>query len=407
MRRLINLFARSSTTIPKGPIVAPDRVLIWSPGDVIGDFGQIVWDAQAAADLMQTYRDRGNPIPIDVQHNTNPDANPKLDLSNPPKGGGYTELEVDAAGRLWASNIAWSSYAREEIESGSRRAISPDWLYDKTTGRPVRMVKVSLVQDAGTYGIGLMASAASVGMEKKTMDPLAMLKAALVAAQSNKDPKAMADALAAIVAEIDKMMGAGGGADSAVVDPAMEAAADPALAEVKKACASALAALEKSGVHAATASAAAPKFAGMSESAIRSIVRSEVASASRDNAAIEQLIASAKSSPGYSDGLATELRGLPVQTVKRIVMNLAPSAAIAGATAGAADAGVKTGPLAGATAASTVSAAEQESIDMINGASPSVSQAIASAEKAAKDGAKNGIGVFSALPQIQGAKKAS
>jgi hypothetical protein len=95
-----------------------------------------------------------------------------------------------------------------------------------------------------------------------------------------------------------------------------------------------------------------------------------------------------------------------VQTVKRLVMNLAPSAAIAGATAGAADAGVKTAALAGAAAATTVSASEKESIDLINGASPSVEQAIASAEKAAKEGAKNGIGVFSALPQIRSAQSA-
>jgi hypothetical protein len=407
-RPLVNLFAKG-LALSKGPIKAPERVCLWEPGLVRGDFGENVWDAVAAEEVMQNFFARGNPLPIDVEHGTNPKANPKLDLNNPPKGGGYALLEVDARGALWAVDIAWSDYARAEIESGSRRAISPDWQYDPTSKRPVRLNKISLVQNPGTHGIGLMASAS--GARENNMDTK-MLRAALMAALATKDEASMRAALEAVVGEL------GDGAATELTDPALEMAGadtDP-MADMKKVIASALARLDADGSRAATA-AAPPRVLqtkpALSENAIRVLVRSETAAAHRDALAIEGLIASAKTSPGYTEGLAGQLRTLPAGTVKVIVANLAPAAGAGVGTsataAAAAPAGaVKTGALPGAAPEKpAVNAVEQRSIEIINGASPALDDAIASAEKAAKDGLAEGVGRFSAMPQIRGRKSSA
>jgi hypothetical protein len=384
-------------------------VRIWEPGPLVGDFGENVWDEKAAAEVMRNYRARRNNfVPIDIEHGTNPRANPKLDPSNPPPTGGYAMLELDASGALWAS-CAWSDYARQQIEGGERRAISPDWDWDPATKRPVRMNKLSLVHNPGTFGIGLIASAAGAPQENTTMD-YTMLKAALQAAIATKDPDAMAAAIQAVLSEIEKSEG--GGADE-LADPMPETAggAPSEVEELKKTLTAAAQMLDKlpgrRGPRASVAAAGIRETTALDASAVRQLARAEGAAGYREERAKDALIASARTSPGFTEGLETQLRGLPLSTVRNLVANLAPAAGVAGgkteanATAGAdAKTGARGGPLPGAERkpeTANLSPAERASIEFIQKAGQSTAHAIAAAEAEAK---AKGTPVFSMLHQI-------
>ena len=391
MKRTINLIAKG-LTLPQGPIKAPASVLLWEPGLVVGDFGENVWDAKAAADVMANYVARGNPVPIDVEHNSNPEANPKLDPNNPPKGGGYALLKLDSRGALWCDPIRWSDYARSEIESGSRNAISPDWDYDPATKRPVRLKRVSLVQNPGTYSIGLMASARANGDKKMDLSfVLAALKAANQGDMANP-------AIDALIAEIEKAMAGGPASEAAPMD----AGACPPGEDPKKLMASAMQMLK-----------AAQKPAAPSMNL--ETVRREARAAYREEAQKFALIASAKDRPGMTDALQTQLQGMALNDVKGIVSALPPApAAPANATASAAPQGaVKVGPMAGAEPQKpALSAKEEMSIELIEKMSLTGDALIASAKANANMGGKSviaedGSATFSAFSQMKGASKAN
>lgn len=419
-RQTINLVA--SGLASRGPITAPERVCLWEPGPIVGDFGVNVWDAEAARAVMGAYIERAAGdesrafIPLDIEHATNLQANPGYDPARPPPGGGYAALKLDPRGALWLDPIRWSDYARTEIESGSRCAISPDWDYDPKTGRPVRLKKVALVQNPGTYGIGLMASATN-GAKKIMIDPIVM--AALKAALTAEDPKTSIEAL---IAQLEAADGAGGPSSTEMggqmPDQELAAGMNDEQKALCKATASAL--LEQLGrkPKPAIASApSAPRAPVVDMDAVRREARAAGVQAFREQTQIASLIASVGASPGYTPALASELQGLPLAMVKRIVGALPPPPAAAqqegqsstqGATAGAQQ-GVKTAPLAGAEKdkeQTQLSAAEQVSIDAINRAAKSGAERIAEARAAAGTngtGAKiseDGSATFSAFAQM-------
>lgn len=384
MRRkpqIISLRA-AAPLVPAGPIVAPDRIKLWSPGEIVGDFGRNVWDSEAAREVMETYATRGNPIPIDLNHNSNPKA-PTYDPNGP--RGGYLGLSLGADGSLWLEPIAWSAYAREKIESGELRAISPDWDYDKATGRPVRLKAVALVWNPGTYGIGLMASASNGA---QSMDLNAVITA-LSAMLTADDPKPM------IEQYLSELRQANEGSPQVETTEAGTTQEDPMFAgmtEEQRAGAKALA-MAAFGKKASkpTAAAFAAENAPMSREQIRAMVRSTVTQTHRELKEIDSLIASAKSSPGYTEALASALANLPLTSVRSIVGALPKpaekqDAAPATAAAEQQPGGVKVGALAGAASASTdtnLTAREVVSIDIINRAARSPGEIIAEAQAAA------------------------
>lgn len=175
---------------PKGK--APERLRIWRAGANVGDYGACNFTPASAAAVMADFEKRGNAGAIDVEHATNSVANPDYDPAKPPPGGGYYALElVDTADgpELWCS-VRWSDYAIQQIESGERCYVSPDWLMDSVTREPSRLNKLSLVQEPGTFSIAMLASRASA--EKTHMD-LEKLKALIAAAQQMADAAENAD----------------------------------------------------------------------------------------------------------------------------------------------------------------------------------------------------------------------
>lgn len=318
-RSTSRLFGSQGPAVPGAKPVPPSALCLWKPGVTCGDFGKLLWDAEAAKQVWTAYEARGrNPIAIDVEHNSNKSANPNYDPAKPPEGGGYVELKLRPTPQgpeLWLDPILWSDYARSQIESGSRRCISPEWNYDRETNRPVELNRISLVQSPGTYGIGLMASARASGV--KTMDPAVM--AALRAILSAEDPKA---ALEAYLTEMEKVEG-GPAVDEPMLDPL---ASDSPIPEDKKEVAK----LVASQVRAALASmgiapaphqrvqAPAPQAPGVTLTDVEKSVRKILA----EEAQKQQYLAMAKASPVYNEHLGNALASLSLPALRTQVNSL-------------------------------------------------------------------------------------
>lgn len=191
----------------------PKEIQLWNPGDNPTDYGVHKWTARSVQMVLARYQGRGNPLLVDVEHNGAKVVDPEgvtVDADEPPVTGGYARLEV-RAGTPWLV-FDWSAYAVEQISTGQRRFLSPEYDVDKETGEIVGLYRVSLVADPATHHARMLASA-----QEKRMDPI--IVAALKAALSAEDPKA---AIEALLAEIDK---AGGGGDGGGAGDMPEAAA--------------------------------------------------------------------------------------------------------------------------------------------------------------------------------------
>ncbi len=197
-------FTASIQLPPRGK--APERIRIWRAGENPGNFGQCLFTPKAAADVMAAFVTRGNAGAIDIEHATNRSANPDYDPSKPPPGGGYYSLELadtPDGPELWCS-VRWSDYAIEQIESGSRCYVSPDWQMDSVTREPLMLNKLSLVQEPGTYSISMLASRAGASDRSFKMDS-DLLKALIADAQKLADSAESAD-LKAMGADLAKQL---------------------------------------------------------------------------------------------------------------------------------------------------------------------------------------------------------
>ncbi len=201
----------------------PVELQLWNVGDNPTDYGVHKWTERSAQTIAAKYASRGNPLVIDVEHNgTNHE--PDVGADEPPATGGYAKLDI-RDGAPWLT-FAWSAYAVEQITTGQRLFLSPEYDVDKA-GEIVGLYRVSLVADAGTHHARMLARAASGGALKtagaRPMD-LKFVLAALRAALAAEDPAVAKESIASLVAELAK----GGDAPAEGDDPASAAAEDPA-----------------------------------------------------------------------------------------------------------------------------------------------------------------------------------
>jgi hypothetical protein len=382
----LHLRARAADRIalPRGPLKAPERIRIWRAGDNPGDYGSNVFDDVAAASVMAEFLARGNAGAIDLEHGTNPDANPALDPSDPPIMGGYYALEV-VGGELWAE-VRWSDCgrphaeagtvccARHQIESGQRCYVSPDWDLDPETRRPVRLHKLSLVAEPGTYAIPMLASRQwAAARSTIPMNDLEQIRQGIALwqgiAESAQDPniKKMASELVAMVTTAlasvgidvggaavdvappsDAMGGAPPAADAMAAAPPAEepkpemAAAAPEKTEEEKTAAAAqiaasmkvaseklIAALAAStALKAPAAPLARPRAsAPTAPTAAPTLTAAQVQAMIAEEREKTSLIAAAANRPGMTPALASLLASKPLADVRTTIAAMAPAPA--------------------------------------------------------------------------------
>jgi hypothetical protein len=190
----------------------PTEIQLWNPGENPTDYGVHVWNERSMREVLARYSERGNPILIDVEHN-----GATLKDGEPAPTAGYARLEV-RAGAPWLV-FDWSAFGKEQIATGQRRFLSPEYDVDKTTGEILALYRVSLVADPGTHRARMLATASN----GEPMD-LQVILAALRAALAAEDPAVAKESITNLLAELEKS----GGGDPAPADDAGDPATDPA-----------------------------------------------------------------------------------------------------------------------------------------------------------------------------------
>lgn len=194
----------------------PRELQIWDVGANATDFGVHVWSARSIDEVFARYNARGNPLLIDVEHN-----GAQLEDGEPTVTAGYARLEV-RSGAPWLV-FEWSDYGREQIATGQRRFLSPEYDVDKVSGEILALYRVALVAEPGTHRARMLAS--SPRSVEKRME-LPMILAALRAALAAEDPAVAKESISNLVAELEKSAGGEKTDDADVTDPPTEAGAD-------------------------------------------------------------------------------------------------------------------------------------------------------------------------------------
>ncbi len=204
-----------------GEIRTPPRELqLWQRGENPTDYGVHKWTERSIASVLARYNERGNPILIDVEHN-----GAQLPDGKPAATGGYCKLEIRAGTPYLIFD--WSEFGKQQIESGQRRFLSPEYDVDKNTGEILALYRVSLVADPGTHRARMLASASNGA---KTKMDLQVILAALRAALAAEDPAVAKESITNLLAELEKSGGSGDPAPAATDAPTDPAPTDPAMA---------------------------------------------------------------------------------------------------------------------------------------------------------------------------------
>jgi hypothetical protein len=187
----------------------PAELPLWRFGENPTDYGVHVWNARSVKEVGGDYTRRGNRLLLDIEHNK---ARPE-DPAKPVPTAGYARLEI-RAGVPWLV-FDWSAIGVEQIRTGQRLYLSPDYKVDPVTGEITQLNRVSLVAEPGTHYARILATRGS-------MDPKTVKEAldALIAGDSEKCAeilkRSIADAAGAAAPALD-----------APVDAAVPAAEPP------------------------------------------------------------------------------------------------------------------------------------------------------------------------------------
>lgn len=133
---------------------APKEFKLWSAGENPTDYGVHIWNERSCQEVMAQYEMRGNLLGLDIEHSGSGDSPMREDPNRPTAG--YCQLEI-RNGEPWIV-FDWSTNAVEQIESGQRRYLSPEYCTDPDTKEIIGLERVSLVHEPGTWGIKLLCS---------------------------------------------------------------------------------------------------------------------------------------------------------------------------------------------------------------------------------------------------------
>lgn len=232
---------------------APTTFRIWHAGVNETSKGPINFTPEAAQSVMSEFAKVGNKLAIDLEHASNPKANPNLNLSDPPDMGGYFELKIVPSAQgpeLWATGVEWSDVGTYQIESGQRRYFSPDCIVDLKTREPTMLNRLALCAEPATYGLQLFSKALS--KEGTTVEALEALKVLISASSDAANcPDPDVQALAAKYGADVSALASAKGIDLSA--PAPESTPEPTAAPTMAAAPSAPAAPKKDEVKCATA----------------------------------------------------------------------------------------------------------------------------------------------------------
>lgn len=125
---------------------APKRFRIFTAGLNTSTKGKILFDEQAANDVMSAYAARGGiKVMIDLEHLSLDDEGNNFD----PDARGWAKLAVEN-GELWAVDVEWTPDGEHRLNTKTQRYVSPAFERNKETGRVLKIFNIALVGQPAT-----------------------------------------------------------------------------------------------------------------------------------------------------------------------------------------------------------------------------------------------------------------
>jgi hypothetical protein len=192
----------------------PSAFRIFRAGQNDSTKGSVLFDEQAAKQVLATFEAQGVDLMIDLNHSSLEPESRAYD----PDARGWAKLVVKD-GELWAVDVKWTPDGALRLREKRQRYVSPAFFVDDD-GRVVEMINVALVAMPATHNAQPLVAAQRFSM----LDPETVKKA--LEAIKNGDSDAALALLEGMVAEA-----AGGGEEPPAEEPPAEMADEPPVEE--------------------------------------------------------------------------------------------------------------------------------------------------------------------------------
>lgn len=155
---------RLTIELPEGK---PSEFRIWRAGvNPTRNGYDVLFDAQAAEQVMAAYAEHGVEMMIDLEHLSMEDVARSVNFD--PDARGWCKLEV-RDGELWAVDVRWTPDGERRLSERTQRYVSPTFYLDEE-GRPTRVVNIALVAMPATDGAVPLAARLTPATKGNDMD---------------------------------------------------------------------------------------------------------------------------------------------------------------------------------------------------------------------------------------------
>ena len=159
--------------------------------------GRVLFDEQAAADVMAKYAEHGVDIAIDLEHLSLDTESRAFD----PDARGWCRLAL-RDGELWAVDVKWTPDGQVRLSERRQRYVSPAFWTDRETKRVTEITNIAITAMPATHGAQALVAASKRGAlprEWKMSEGLTIEKLpALAEALGMAGDASLADVMAAI-----------------------------------------------------------------------------------------------------------------------------------------------------------------------------------------------------------------
>lgn len=198
----------------------PGEFRIFAAGENATTKGTFLFDAAAAAQVMEAYQRHGTDVMVDLEHLSL--ESPQESRNFDPDARAWAKLEL-RNGELWATGVKWTPDGEARLRDKRQRYVSPAFEFDRETRRITSLLNIAITALPATDNLAPLVAAnaiepAYVEGEKSIMSPeqFAQIAEALgLGADANVE-----DVLATVAAMVKKIQDAANG------EPAKDAPKD-------------------------------------------------------------------------------------------------------------------------------------------------------------------------------------
>jgi phage I-like protein len=138
--------------------VPPSAFRIFAAGWNESTKGRVLFDEQAASDVMAAYAAHGVDIMIDLEHLSLNEESRNFD----PDARGWCRLEL-RSGELWAVDVKWTPDGQVRLSEKRQRYVSPAFWTDKESGRVTEITNIAITGMPATHNAAPLMAASKRG----------------------------------------------------------------------------------------------------------------------------------------------------------------------------------------------------------------------------------------------------